>query len=204
LLLTGVHISAHQPRYLWVDLADHRPDGRDLCLQHGGIRAFSVGVKLVYGLSHAPECSLPCRTHGRRLSARRCARTPFPTFSYPQPGTASLWIRAVDNLLVNRRQSISSAQPVDYVSPGNGDCAGFLLAVSTTLSPGCAQLSRRVAHVVHNVIHRRSWCRACQAAKMSEPSARTVSGFGRNAFAPRSLTGPRHARGHGETGRSGG
>jgi len=40
------------------------------------------------------------------------------------------------------------------------------------------------AHVVHTVVHGASWCPPPRAGKMSEASARTVTGGRRSAFAP--------------------
>src|SRR6266567_3330335 len=46
----------------------------------------------------------------------------------------------------------------------------------------CPQAAHNIAgvsaHLVHTVFHGVSWCRARRAGKMSEPSARTVSGNG--------------------------
>jgi hypothetical protein len=43
------------------------------------------------------------------------------------------------------------------------------------------------AHLVHTTVHGLTWCPAWRPARMSEPSARTVSGDGRSALALGSL-----------------
>jgi hypothetical protein len=50
------------------------------------------------------------------------------------------------------------------------------------------------AHLVHTAVHRGTWWPAWRAARMSEPSARTVSGTGRSAFGLSSLARGRSVR----------
>jgi hypothetical protein len=100
-----------------------------------------------------------------------------------------LWKKTVDDRPGN---------PREVFLPHNRWIAFSLLA-RTSLASGrplpqvCPQAAHNAvgvsAHLIHTVVHRVSWCRARRAAKMSEPSARTVSGNGSSAFAPCSLAG---------------
>jgi len=76
-LAGGVRVLGRQPGQLRVDVAHHCPDRGDPCLQIGRVRALTVGVELVDGLSHVPESGLVYRTHRRRLSGRRCLHACF-------------------------------------------------------------------------------------------------------------------------------
>jgi hypothetical protein len=62
----------------------------------------------------------------------------------------------------------------------------------------CPQAAHNVAgvsaHLVHTAVHGVTWCPARRAVRMSEPSARTVSGEGRSAFGLSSLARGRSVR----------
>src|SRR5690242_14150517 len=93
-------VLGRQPGQLRVDLADHRPDlgdSRFQALRVGEICALAVGVELVDGLGHAPECGLVYRTHHRRLPGRRRPRASFRIPAYPQVAAPWLWITAVNS-----------------------------------------------------------------------------------------------------------
>jgi hypothetical protein len=172
-LVGGADVPGRQPGQLWVNVAHHRPDGGDPRLQGGGIRALTVGVELVDGLSYAPESRLVYRTHRRRLSGRRCLQACFRKPGYPQARAALLWIKTVDNGPGNPRGSFSSTQPVDHVSPAHRGLPVVRSTVSTVLSPGCAQRSRRVCTPCP---HQRPPCDLVPGA----PGRQNVRGVGYN------------------------
>src|SRR5262249_34277977 len=136
-LVARLGVLGRQPGQLRVDLADHRPDGGDPCLQDRGVRALTVGVELVDGLSHAPECRLIHRTHHRRLSGRQYPRARFRLPGYPQLTGPRLWINPVGSAAGKSPPGFSSTHPVDHVSPVHAGISRVRPTVSTVLSPGC-------------------------------------------------------------------
>jgi hypothetical protein len=143
-LTGGIRVPGRQPGQLRIDVAHHRPDGGDPRRQGRRIRALAVGVELVDGLSHAPESRPVYRTHRRRLSARWCLRACLRKPSYPQVSGMVLWKKDVDHQPGNPPKSFSSTHPVDRIFPVHSPIPVAKVAVSTNLSPSCAQRSRRV------------------------------------------------------------
>jgi hypothetical protein len=181
-LTGGIRVPGRQPGQLRIDLAHHRPDGRDPRRQGRRIRALAVGVELVDGLSHAPESRSVYRTHRRRLSGRWRLRACLRKPSYPQVSGPLLWKKDVDHQPGN--------PPEVFLSHTRWTAFPQFIAVylwpRQPFPQTCPQAAHNVvgvsAHVVHIHVHRVTWSPAWRAARMSEPSARTVSGAGSSAF----------------------
>ena len=166
-LIGGIRVLGYQAGQLRVDLAHHRPNRGDPCLQIGGIRALAVGVELVDGLGHTPESGLVYRTHRRRLSGRRRQRACFERHAYPQASRPFLWTTLVDYeprkprevFLTHSRWITFSLLKRAFLASGRS-------------SPQfCPQAAHNVAgvsaHFVHNPVHCVTWYPARRAARMS-------------------------------------
>ena len=161
----GFFVAGRQPGEFRVDLADHSPDDSHPCLELGRIRVRAVGLEPVDGLRHAPERVPLTRTHRRIVAVRRRSRR---RFRMPQ-----LWIAAVDFQTINSGRSFSSAQPVDRIYAASGHGPVIPAAISTTISPACAQRDRRVCtpcpHHPPPVGSRSAW----RLGTMSEPKCQS-------------------------------
>ena len=195
----GIRIPGSQPGQLRVDVAYHRPDLGDPRVHAARVRALTVGVELVDRLGNAPESELVYRTHRRRLSGRRRPRARFRQPSYPQGAEERLWTKIVDNTQENPRDVFLPHSRwitfPQFSSPS--------LALGRPFPQLFPQPAHNVAgvfaHLVHTRVHRVTWCPARRADKMSEPSARTVSGYSR--YVRVSATGqPRYSNGGGRMG----
>jgi hypothetical protein len=118
----------------------------------------------------------------------------LPKPGYPQVALPCLWKVIVDH---------SPENPPEVFLPHNQWITfylftGLYLWLWPPFPQFCPQAAHNVAgvsaHLVHTAVHGVTWWSAWRAARMSEPSARTVSGEGRSAFAPGSLARGRNVR----------